>query len=179
MFIWWGDELIQFHNDGYRQTLGPERRPTALGQPGRPCWEEAWDLIGPDIERVMREGASAWYEVLKHFPARDSRPALYGEIDWDDLIDNPHYINTCAVRMSYGLLRAGVPLPGARMKAKSGALAGKYIEPGHEKLSNILKVIWESLKSAPTNRRRAPALATAMASYRSFASVAARLGTSV
>lgn len=81
-------------------------------------------------------------QVLKHFPAQDSRPALYGEIGWDDLIDNPRYINTCAVRMSYGLLRAGVPLPGARMKAKGGALAGKYIEPGQEKLSNILKVIW-------------------------------------
>ena len=62
MFIWWGDELIQFYNDGYRQTMGPERHPGALGQPGRPCWEEAWDLIGPDIERVMSEGASAWYE---------------------------------------------------------------------------------------------------------------------
>ena len=62
MFIWWGDELIQFYNDGYRQTLGPERHPAALGQPGRPCWEEAWDLIGPDIERVMRDGTSAWYE---------------------------------------------------------------------------------------------------------------------
>jgi len=62
MFIWWGDELIQFYNDGYRQTMGQERHPAALGQPGRPCWEEAWDLIGPDIERVMNEGASAWYE---------------------------------------------------------------------------------------------------------------------
>lgn len=59
MFIWWGDDLIQFYNDGYRQTLGPERHPAALGQPGRPCWEEAWDLIGPDIERVMRKGAKS------------------------------------------------------------------------------------------------------------------------
>ncbi|MDY0973867.1 PAS domain S-box protein [Massilia sp. CFBP9012] len=62
MFIWWGDDLIQFYNDGYRHTLGPERHPAALGQPGRPCWEEAWDLIGPDIESVMRDGASAWFE---------------------------------------------------------------------------------------------------------------------
>ena len=62
MFIWWGDDLIQFYNDGYRATLGPERHPAALGMPGRPCWEEAWDLIGPDIERVMAGGGSAWYE---------------------------------------------------------------------------------------------------------------------
>lgn len=25
MFIWWGPELIQFYNDAYRLTMGPER----------------------------------------------------------------------------------------------------------------------------------------------------------
>jgi len=62
MFVWWGEDLIQFYNDGYRQTLGPERHPAAIGQPGRVCWEEAWDLIGPDIERVMAGGGTAWHE---------------------------------------------------------------------------------------------------------------------
>jgi len=62
MFVWWGEDLIQFYNDGYRQTLGPERHPAAIGQPGRVCWEEAWDLIGPDIERVMRGEGTAWHE---------------------------------------------------------------------------------------------------------------------
>ena len=32
MFIWWGPELIQFYNDAYRQTMGPERHP----RPARP-----------------------------------------------------------------------------------------------------------------------------------------------
>jgi PAS domain S-box-containing protein len=62
MFIWWGDDLIQFYNDAYRQTLGPERHPSALGQPGRVCWEEAWDLIGHDIERVMAGDGMVWHE---------------------------------------------------------------------------------------------------------------------
>ena len=35
MFIWWGPELIQFYNDAYRQTMGPERHPSALGQKGK------------------------------------------------------------------------------------------------------------------------------------------------
>ena len=34
MFIWWGPDLIQFYNDAYRQTMGPERHPTALGSGG-------------------------------------------------------------------------------------------------------------------------------------------------
>ena len=49
MFLWWGPDLIQFYNDAYRKTLGPERHPSALGQPGRECWHEIWPIIGPQI----------------------------------------------------------------------------------------------------------------------------------
>ena len=62
MFIWWGPELIQFYNDAYRQTLGPERHPSALGQGGRECWAEIWDIIGPQIEQVMSGGGATWNE---------------------------------------------------------------------------------------------------------------------
>ena len=62
MFIWWGKELIQFYNDAYRQTMGPERHPSALGQRGRECWAEIWDVIGPQIEQVMRGGGATWHE---------------------------------------------------------------------------------------------------------------------
>jgi PAS domain S-box-containing protein len=62
MFIWWGDELIQFYNDAYRQTMGPERHPSALGQGGRECWAEIWPIIGPQIEQVMSGGGATWHE---------------------------------------------------------------------------------------------------------------------
>jgi PAS domain S-box-containing protein len=62
MFIWWGPELIQFYNDAYRQTMGPERHPSALGQGGRACWAEIWDIIGPQIEQVMSGGGATWQE---------------------------------------------------------------------------------------------------------------------
>jgi PAS domain S-box-containing protein len=62
MFIWWGSELIQFYNDAYRQTMGPERHPSALGQRGRECWEEIWPIIGPQIEQVMSGGGATWHE---------------------------------------------------------------------------------------------------------------------
>ncbi len=62
MFIWWGPELIQFYNDGYRQTMGPERHPSALGQRGRECWAETWHIIGPQIEQVMSGGGATWHE---------------------------------------------------------------------------------------------------------------------
>jgi PAS domain S-box-containing protein len=62
MFIWWGEELIQFYNDAYRLTMGPERHPSALGQGGRECWAEIWNIIGPQIEQVMAGGGATWHE---------------------------------------------------------------------------------------------------------------------
>lgn len=87
----------------------------------------------------MRPTFHALEEV---YPAKPLRDALYMELGWSDLTSDPAYRDTCAIRMSYGLLRAGVLLPGARMKVKSGPVKGKYIEPGQGKLSNILKRIW-------------------------------------
>ncbi len=62
MFIWWGPELIQFYNDAYRETMGPERHPSALGARGRECWAEIWDIIGPQIEYVMSGKGATWNE---------------------------------------------------------------------------------------------------------------------
>ncbi len=62
MFIWWGPELIQFYNDAYRRSIGPERHPSAVGQRGRECWAEIWDIIGPQIEQVMTGRGYTWHE---------------------------------------------------------------------------------------------------------------------
>lgn len=60
MFIWWGSDLIQFYNDAYRQTMGPERHPSALGAEGRACWSEIWHLIGPQVDFVMSGQGSTY-----------------------------------------------------------------------------------------------------------------------
>ncbi len=62
MFIWWGPRLIQFYNDAYRQAMGPEKHPAALGDSGHEWWPEAWAIFGPQIEGVMNGGPSTWHE---------------------------------------------------------------------------------------------------------------------
>src|ERR1700704_6657972 len=90
MFIWWGPELIQFYNDAYRQTMGPERHPSALGQGGRECWDEIWPIIGPQIEQVMSGGGATWHEnqlvpVTRHGRLEQVYWTYgYGPIDEDD-----------------------------------------------------------------------------------------------
>jgi signal transduction histidine kinase len=62
MFLWWGEDLIQFYNDGYRTSIGLDKHPSALGQPGRACWGEIWELIWPQIEGVLKRGETTWNE---------------------------------------------------------------------------------------------------------------------
>jgi signal transduction histidine kinase len=62
MFLWWGEELIQFYNDAYRPSIREDKHPSALGQRGKECWPEIWPIIGPQIDAVMTQGAASWHE---------------------------------------------------------------------------------------------------------------------
>lgn len=63
MFLWWGEELIQFYNDAYRPSLGNNgKHPKALGQRGEECWPEIWPIIKPLIDQVLAGGESTWSE---------------------------------------------------------------------------------------------------------------------
>jgi hypothetical protein len=80
--------------------------------------------------------------LYQHYPKAGKREELYPLIGWSDLVNNPAFLDTCAIRMSMALLGAGVALPSARMVASDGTLKGKRIEPGQARLSGILKRIW-------------------------------------
>jgi two-component sensor histidine kinase len=92
MFIFWGPDLIQFYNDAYRQTMGPERHPGALGARGRECWDEIWEIIGPQIEHVMAGNGATWHEdelvpVTRHGRREDVWWTYsYGPIDLEDKV---------------------------------------------------------------------------------------------
>ena len=59
MFLWWGEEMIQFYNDAYRPSLGQcGKHPEALGQRAEKCWPEIWHIIYPLIEQVRNTGTS-------------------------------------------------------------------------------------------------------------------------
>ena len=64
MAIWWGPEIVQFYNDGYRPFLGI-KHPRSLGQRGNECWKEIWDVCGPLYRHVMRTGESTWSADLQ------------------------------------------------------------------------------------------------------------------
>jgi PAS domain S-box-containing protein len=88
MFVWWGPELIQFYNDGYRRTMGPELHPRALGQRGRECWRETWHIIGPDIAYVMAGKGATWHEdTLVPFTRHGKREEVWWTFGFSPIVE--------------------------------------------------------------------------------------------
>src|SRR6187399_3114166 len=73
MFLWWGPELVQFYNDGYRPSLGATRHPAAMGSRGRAFWSEIWNRIGPEVDAVMERGEATWHQDALIPILRDGR----------------------------------------------------------------------------------------------------------
>jgi hypothetical protein len=65
------------------------------------------------------------------------QPDLLRTLGWDELIGNPAYDNTCAIRMSLALIKSGKTIPG-RLRIKKGPYQGKLIEMGQRNLSLLL-----------------------------------------
>jgi signal transduction histidine kinase/ActR/RegA family two-component response regulator len=87
VFIFWGAELLCFYNDSYSRSLGPEKHPAILGQPGRQAWPEIWSIIGPQIDQVIRGDTATWHEnalvpIFRHGELQDVYWTYsYGPID--------------------------------------------------------------------------------------------------
>lgn len=87
MFIFWGDESLCLYNDAYSLSLGPEKHPVILGMPGNEAWPEIWEIIGPQIELVMRGEGATWHEnqlvpIVRHGGLQDVYWTYsYGPID--------------------------------------------------------------------------------------------------
>ena len=69
--IMWGPDLTCLYNDAFSRSLGPEKHPAILGTPGRLAWEEAWPIIGAQVEQVLRGDGAVWHEnqcvpIIRH-----------------------------------------------------------------------------------------------------------------
>lgn len=74
--IWWGPELIQFYNDGYRPILGTTKHPQAFGRPAAETWPDIWSTIGPLIKQVVQEGVAVKGEDMPLILERNGYPEL-------------------------------------------------------------------------------------------------------
>lgn len=103
MFIWWGQDLIQFYNDGYRPSIGMDRHSSALGQKGAVCWAEIWPIIGPQIDYVMKGEGNIWRENALVPITRDGKlEDVYWTYSYSPIYeeDAPHQVGGVLVIVS-------------------------------------------------------------------------------
>jgi len=70
--VFWGKELVQLYNDAFIPLLA-ERHPSGLGQTAQECWWDAWQIVGPNLKRVMNEGETVFHENTVVPIVRDGR----------------------------------------------------------------------------------------------------------
>ena len=70
MFIWWGQDLINFYNDAYIPVLG-KRHPKALGESASDIWSELWHSVGPFAYDVLNNGNPSWNEEFLEIMERN------------------------------------------------------------------------------------------------------------
>lgn len=73
--LFWGTDHTYFYNDGYIPIVGAAKHPWALGKKGSEVWSEAWDILVPQINQVLRDEGATWNED-QYLPIRgdDGRP---------------------------------------------------------------------------------------------------------
>jgi len=64
MLIWWGEELIQFYNDGFSEIARPFLQAAGMGASGKRYWSEISNVLAADIEHVMAGNGSVSRERL-------------------------------------------------------------------------------------------------------------------
>lgn len=61
MLVTWGDEMICFYNDVFRQSLGATgKHPSNLGVPAEVFWSEIWEDFGPGLMNLKNGGHATW-----------------------------------------------------------------------------------------------------------------------
>ena len=70
--VFWGKELVQLYNDAFIPLLA-ERHPSGLGQTAEECWWDAWQIVGPNLKRVMDDGDTVFHENTIVPIVRDGR----------------------------------------------------------------------------------------------------------
>lgn len=62
MMVLWGPRMVCLYNEAFRQSLGPEKHPGALGQPLRTAFPESYPLLEPEFAGVLAGEGAVWRE---------------------------------------------------------------------------------------------------------------------
>ncbi len=86
MFVWWGPDLIHFHNDAYSPLMG-SRYATSIGKGGEEVWPEIWDQLRPMAETVFQGEQVYGKNVRLYLNRQDFAEESYFNFSYSPIID--------------------------------------------------------------------------------------------
>lgn len=86
MFVWWGPELIQFHNDAYLSWMG-SRAATSIGKRAEEVWPESWDRLQPIVNAVFEGEQVAGKNPMLDLNRQDFAEERYANVSYSPIID--------------------------------------------------------------------------------------------
>ena len=157
--VCWGPELVMLYNDAYREIIA-SKHPDALGRPGRECWPEIWDTIGPMLEGVLKHGVATWsndlllllerrgypeecYFTFSYSPIRDESGGVGGV--FTPVIETTDRV--VAERRSHTLRELAACIVEAKSEANTWALAAEiFSKSGYDISFSVLYAITSDRK---------------------------------
>ncbi|MBT9255080.1 ANTAR domain-containing protein [Phycicoccus sp. MAQZ13P-2] len=73
MLLCWGEDLVQLHNDAFRELCGPED-PDVMGRRASDARPPVWSALRPRVRRVLAEGVAVHEDALPLVLDRHGRP---------------------------------------------------------------------------------------------------------
>jgi two-component system sensor histidine kinase VicK len=88
MFLFWGENHVQFYNDAYRKTLGNSKLGLCLGENAEECWGENWPVIKKQLDKVLNTDESIWKDdqIVKMYK-NDQLQDTYWTYSYSKVID--------------------------------------------------------------------------------------------
>lgn len=88
MFIWWGPQLINIHNDAYIPLMG-NKHPAFLGKPANELWSEIWEeSLLPMKNRVFDQQESIYgQELMLLLERKEFAEESYFNFSYSPIID--------------------------------------------------------------------------------------------
>jgi two-component system sensor histidine kinase VicK len=92
MHISWGNEFIQFYNDGYRPILGSKKHPQAMGISIWKSFPEIWDAVGPMFRGVMENKPVRFLDFKLFLDRNDELEECYFNFSYSPIADEYGHI---------------------------------------------------------------------------------------
>lgn len=147
MFLFWGDQLTQFHNNAFEELFRNKVDiASCFGKSARHCWKEVLETIDPVLERVLNGGSLKQDRLFVPFDLL--RPGYFSTAEYSPVFDEDGHVGgvfgICTETLNYKLAETNLnrdqiiaPFEES-VDVSEKVISRRDIEAGNAKFSSLI-----------------------------------------